>query len=259
MCAASISKQNEKGSMMAGSSSQSRAINIDKVLSQTCSICYDESVKKSRKFVTDCFHVFCVDCFTNYIVSKINEKAYPIICPVISCKHRLSPYDCLSLLEDSGLKDENEQLSVLIIEYEMKEKVRYCANKKCSTPFEWNVDQCNNGNGRECHRAVCPTCGEATCVECRELWHVGMTCEQFKREKRRLNVDKLNELATMKGWKNCPHCNRLIEKIGGCNSITCRCNRTFHYGSYDPSYSYYYGGTLYTGSKVEREKNFDKS
>lgn len=239
MCAASNSNRNLGAS--AGSSSQSHVINIDNVLSQTCPICYETSVKKSEKFVTDCFHAFCVECFTNYIVSSLKSKTYPILCPLLSCKHHLSPYDCLSLLEDSDRKDENDQLSVLIIEYEIKENIRYCANKNCSTPFEWKADHCGNGNDRDCNRAVCPTCRHATCVECRELWHVGMTCAQYKAEKKRLNVDKLNALALSMRWKNCPHCNRLIEKISGCDTIYCPCRKTFNYGSF---------------SRVEREKNF---
>lgn len=241
MCASSNSNSNQGAS--AGSSSESRLINIDNVLSQTCLICYDNSVKKTEKFVTDCFHAFCVECFTNFIISNINAKTYPILCPVPSCRHHLSPYDCLSLLEDSGRKDENEQLSILIIEYEIKENIRYCANKKCSTPFEWKADQ-SDQNGSDCNRAVCPACRHASCVQCREPWHVGMNCEEYKREQKRLNVNRLNDLAEKMGWKNCPHCNHLVEKIWGCNVMYCHCRKSWDY--------------VYR-SKVERDKNFRMS
>ncbi|KAI0557327.1 E3 ubiquitin-protein ligase RNF217 [Gracilaria domingensis] len=48
-----------------------------------------------------------------------------------------------------------------------------------------------------------------------------MSTEDFQ------NYQKLMKLAAIKGWKNCPNCNVLVDKNGGCGSIHCRCGRTF--------------------------------
>ncbi|KAI0506436.1 hypothetical protein F5B22DRAFT_623554 [Xylaria bambusicola] len=52
--------------------------------------------------------------------------------------------------------------------------------------------------------------------------------------------DKLISLAKRKGWKRCPSCRRLVEKVTGCDHISCRCGQHFCYKCGEP-YSLSYG------------------
>jgi hypothetical protein len=46
-----------------------------------CSICLEKWPEDDLIQVDNCKHEFCLDCFRAYIISKIQEQQYPILCP----------------------------------------------------------------------------------------------------------------------------------------------------------------------------------
>ncbi len=83
----------------------------------------------------------------------------------------------------------------------------------------------NKINCRECN-----TCGEIWCALCGGLYftsntpHDFITCNQLDR----LNVDISAKLVSKISTK-CPKCGANIQRITGCNHITCRCGADFCY------------------------------
>jgi hypothetical protein len=55
---------------------------------------------------------------------------------------------------------------------------------------------------------VCPACNTSTCRHCKGVAHGNQDCPQD------VAMQRLNELAGMRGWRNCPRCNAMIERIG---------------------------------------------
>ncbi|XP_059291627.1 E3 ubiquitin-protein ligase RSL1-like [Lycium ferocissimum] len=119
------------------------------------------------------------------------------------------------ILEDS-LTSRNNALA-------RREEELYCPNKRCSKflilhPVEGIIMN------------ICPWCKGPFCTQCRVPWHTGRNCDEFqKEEKDRENDIRVKLLAEDRKWKNCPHCNSLVEKVDGCMHITCSCKEQFCY------------------------------
>ncbi|KAF1934049.1 uncharacterized protein M421DRAFT_211 [Didymella exigua CBS 183.55] len=80
---------------------------------------------------------------------------------------------------------------------------------------------------------IAPGTGKFECVQCKQThcvkhnvpWHKGVTCKQYEQMKKK-TAHKQEEEATKKYLKekakHCPGCKRPIEKINGCDHMTCR-------------------------------------
>lgn len=101
--------------------------------------------------------------------------------------------------------------------------LRYCANHFCAAPFQY-VDE--NVFDEERFRVHCPECEMDTCVKCNVLWHEGKNCEEYRRG---TNANDLYTLMRKKGWRQCPSCWAIIERIDGCNHMECKCGAHFCY------------------------------
>jgi hypothetical protein len=68
----------------------------------------------------------------------------------------------------------------------------------------------------------CLTCNKTTCRHCKGQAHPSRSCPQD------LNTQKLESLGSQMGWKRCPKCTAMIDRIAGCSMMTCRCGRVFY-------------------------------
>ena len=74
---------------------------------------------------------------------------------------------------------------------------------------------------------TCIKCKKRTCAFHRIKWHVGLTCEEYDQMKR-LSIDDNTQIWLRKHSKNCPQCHSYIQKISGCDHMTCkRCKYQF--------------------------------
>jgi len=64
---------------------------------------------------------------------------------------------------------------------------------------------------------TCPLCSEKSCFTCRIPWHASRTCAEVK------NEDRANEELLERMTKVCPGCGARVEKVDGCDHMTCRC------------------------------------
>jgi hypothetical protein len=72
---------------------------------------------------------------------------------------------------------------------------------------------------------TCASCSNRICVSCGAAWHGGKACEDAM-------DSNLRELAQRLGWRNCPHCGKMVERTEGCNSMQCchlGCRKKFCY------------------------------
>ncbi|KAL0567000.1 hypothetical protein V5O48_014992 [Marasmius crinis-equi] len=177
----------------------------------SCPICLTEV---SNPVKLGCGHEYCMACIRHFFTADINN--FPIICigdetkcmkpialPVI--EKYLTPSQFNALLETAFTRhiESNPQI------------YRYCNTPDCR-----QIYRCDS----TAKTRTCPSCLAAVCVKCHEERHDGMTCEE-----RRVHVDpaeqeRLNDAwASEAGVKRCPSCRVWIEKIDGCNHMTCIC------------------------------------
>lgn len=70
---------------------------------------------------------------------------------------------------------------------------------------------------------ICPSdqCRFTFCRDCKEQWHSDSTCEQYKQWKiENGQADARYEEWARQNTKNCPNCNKPIQKNGGCNHMS---------------------------------------
>ncbi|PTB60648.1 hypothetical protein M431DRAFT_502786 [Trichoderma harzianum CBS 226.95] len=180
---------------------------------QDCSVCWTDAENPIK---TGCGHVYCLECFERSCkVGDVTTAAF-----VVSCHGNQG--NCKSII---GVEDLQEHLSSAALEEVLERsfsshikrnpnKFRYCPTPDCGYIYratsESRIQNCSN-----CLRPSCSACHES---------HVGMSCA----EHRYLISKDYQEFRNLKedlGIKDCPSCKTPLEKISGCNHMTCTvCN-----------------------------------
>jgi len=87
----------------------------------------------------------------------------------------------------------------------------FCPHSRCSARLENRDIKGEIG--------TCPKCRTKVCTKCKNEEHRGV-CKE----------NELVKLAKDKGWKGCPKCGRMVDKLPGtCNHVTCQCGQHFCY------------------------------
>ncbi|KAG6329977.1 hypothetical protein ID866_9110 [Astraeus odoratus] len=70
---------------------------------------------------------------------------------------------------------------------------------------------------------TCSTCKMHVCTGCKDTAHPGDDCKQ------NALALMVRRMAVENDWKTCPQCKVIVEHIGGCSNMTCRCGKKFCY------------------------------
>ena len=122
-----------------------------------------------------------------------------------------------------------------------------CKGKDCDKLFK--LDNGNTGGAKLLSQGYyCDDCGLEFCMEnaCEEEYHAPSFCSAITRwndEKARFGKTSKEELQNkeyfLKNTKHCPKCKVKIEKIDGCNKITCKeCKHSFCWLCLKPCVNY---------------------
>lgn len=174
----------------------------------TCPICLDSVVEG---ITLDCGHKSCRQCLEQYLSTASSHKSFPLKCLGDSCRcSQLIPLRlCQSLLS-------KEQFSVLV-------NASFTAYIK-TRPREFA--HCPTADCPQIYRLVpktilqCPSCLVEICPDCHEKYHDNEECYVTIDETERL----FRRWKASHNVKRCPTCKSEIEKVAGCNHVTCsRC------------------------------------
>ncbi|KAH9097801.1 hypothetical protein Ae201684P_001276 [Aphanomyces euteiches] len=184
-------------------------------------VCYDtpDMYSVENGWRLRCGHVLCIGCLRSWIRSKLDDHTRAIECVHPYCTRVVRPCHVARILEPTW----TEQWSHLVTLASTEGSSVYCPNPTCSELLQVPPE-------RVPPLATCPLCFTDLCVVCRALWHGLLDCETYKRrvvdeENSRL----LGETAQLHGWKACPACTIFVEKVSGCNHMSCRCGQEFCY------------------------------
>ncbi|CAM9440821.1 E3 ubiquitin-protein ligase RNF14 isoform X1 [Lampetra fluviatilis] len=203
-----------------------------------CHICLCEKLGSSCVNLSGCEHVYCRDCLSAYFQLQIQEgNVHSLTCPEPKCQTAATPSQVRELVGEELFSRYDRLL--LQSSLDLMADVVYCPRMSCQTPV---LLEPNKTMGH------CPQCKFAFCNVCRHAYH-GISACIIKSEnlgnivKEYNNADAASrvfleqrygkhtikraiEEVHSKDWlaqnaKACPRCCTHIQKVDGCNKMTC--------------------------------------
>nr|XP_060621177.1 E3 ubiquitin-protein ligase RNF14 isoform X1 [Anolis sagrei ordinatus]XP_060621178.1 E3 ubiquitin-protein ligase RNF14 isoform X1 [Anolis sagrei ordinatus] len=210
-----------------------------------CKICFSEKLGSECMYFLDCRHVYCKGCLKDYFEIQIRDgQVHCLNCPEPKCLSVATPGQVKELVEEQLFARYDRLL--LQTTLDLMADMVYCPRPGCQTPVMQEPS---------CTMGICSSCNYAFCTLCKMTYHGVSPCKisaeklvQLRDEylaaddttKKFLEqrygkrvIQKALEEMESKEWletnsKACPSCGTPIEKLDGCNKMTCSvCNRHF--------------------------------
>ncbi|XP_043077335.1 E3 ubiquitin-protein ligase RNF14 isoform X2 [Puntigrus tetrazona] len=210
-----------------------------------CGICYSEKLGSDSLLFKECRHVYCKACVKEYFEIQIRDgKVQCLNCPEPKCMSMAAPSQVKLLVGE----DEFARYDRLLLQssLDLMADVVYCPRMSCCMAVMVEPDST---------MGICPACRYAFCTLCKRSYHGLSHCiatgdelrslrdeyisasEEGKKflEKRfgRRVIQKAVEESFSTDWlkdncKQCPCCGTNIQKVHGCNKMTCSsCQKYF--------------------------------
>ena len=187
-----------------------------------CEICLEDfDILDNTNYYLNCNCIIHNVCFDNMVKSDVENNKLPVKCP--NCHTPVHP----NFIEDS-LRNANPELFEKYDKFSMNNFISInnkeyssCPTPGCEYLFFFQEGEFN---------FLCPLCNKNYCLNCKDEWHRGLTCEQYRDSR---DVNKLDQqfFKFVQGakFKMCPRCKYWVEKNQGCNHMKCRCGADFCY------------------------------
>ncbi|KAL4512950.1 hypothetical protein ABPG72_017635 [Tetrahymena utriculariae] len=184
-----------------------------------CEICYEPMMSNDIFFLI-CEHIFHKVCLSKYFNTLISQKQFPINCPNSECILPVQQYQIQEILsEEDFIKYEKFTLQNYIDSN--ADEISWCPTSNCEYAFI--ID-----NGQT--KLNCPGCKKLYCLACKSDFHEGQTCKEYQISNKYTEQDKnFEQLVKGQKFKQCSKCKMWVEKITGCDHMTCRCRYQFCY------------------------------
>ena len=177
-----------------------------------CMICYETLDDGASYRVACCGHAYCPECVENKIKVSVNDKQFPLTCDSEGCSESFVWKDFEKTAKDPKALRSLVEASIDHYTTSNPDKVKHCLTPDCGAIYAVSSD------GRP---FTCYGCQTEICTTCHVQYHQGLTCAMYQSEKK--DSGSVTEyLEQNKNTKRCPKCRVLIEKIEGCNHMTCK-------------------------------------
>lgn len=174
----------------------------------TCGVCFDEISYEDIALI-GCEHLYCRECLHSYLVTEVENKKLPIKCPDPSCYYILEESDIVLLLKPEELTlYYNNSLERVI---DNTKNMIHCPKADCKGVIEVVSRYFN-----------CPICNYKMCVKCNGDYHEKEECPEK-------NDVVFEKYLKVQKFTKCPNCSIPVDRISGCNKITCKCGIFFCY------------------------------
>jgi len=191
-----------------------------------CQVCYEKKKIEESCITLNCQsdHRFCKDCLRNEILNKMKDK-------------KVSEIDIKCFLCNTPINPAIIQNVLSFKEFEDFQETTLAFNRTAFTRGDEQVVKCPKctyfafaSKENYANHCTCKDCGLFFCVRGCSNPHPGKTCEEQKRDVNNIKNDELfNQVKNNQRWKDCPGCRKTVQKIQGCNHITCTCGFQFCY------------------------------
>ncbi|KXJ28953.1 E3 ubiquitin-protein ligase RNF14 [Exaiptasia diaphana] len=205
----------------------------------TCEICFEEKEGRAFCFLDECHHFCCVECLQQHSEMHIKSgSVMQLLCPINECDVAIPPQMLKDILEEEMYRRWERLL--LNKTLDLMPDVFYCP--RCNTAVVADDDSESSKLGR------CTFCFFTFCIECQGPWHHGKSCtgddeqeeqdkkktskkkqinkssnkvDVFTKRSRTSNVAFITLMRSRGSYQKCPKCRMIVEKISGCNFMTC--------------------------------------
>ncbi|KAL4487189.1 hypothetical protein ABPG72_017908 [Tetrahymena utriculariae] len=168
-----------------------------------CQICYNQVDESSMLFFNNQNHEICIECFRTYLSEEIMiSKIENLKCPHCSCT--LSEQTIIDHTTASLYKKYQIFLRNTLINKDPLKRF-------CPTP---NCDQIISLNHKDQKNAKCNSCKTVICCQCNRIDHLGISCEDLLEK-------EIEDLTDSRDIQRCNKCKSLVQKVQGCNHMTC--------------------------------------
>lgn len=209
-----------------------------------CAICCDSS----RLTGLLCCHRFCYSCWDSYITTKVMEDGRThIACPQVGCPIVVDDERALSWISSEKVRKRYRHLMINSF-VECHSLLRWCPGPNCGRVV---MAQHSDVLQIKC------TCGMVFCFGCGHEWHEPVNCRLLKLWLKKCSDDSETGNWIVANTKECPKCQAVIEKDGGCNHMTCKnaaCKMEFCWvclGPWEPHGSSWYSCNRFDDSQAK--------
>ena len=157
-----------------------------------------------------CGHIACSDCFAQYCTLP-REGKFPLKCFESGCNRLLLPNQIRQHLSSEAFE---ALLQEALDNHISGSTTNYgvCPTPDCGRPF---VLSTNGG------LHFCDDCLTQLCTTCKAESHTGESCKAYQAKTTDVHKAELEEWMIKVGAKRCPSCATPLEKLEGCNNMTC--------------------------------------
>ncbi|XP_072301799.1 E3 ubiquitin-protein ligase RNF14 [Eucyclogobius newberryi] len=203
-----------------------------------CGICFGEKAGAACLCFKECQHVYCNSCMSEYFQIQIKDGNVQCLnCPEPKCTSVATPLQVKHLVgEELFVRYDRLLLQSTL---DLMADVVYCPRVSCGTPVMVEPDST---------MGICSGCQYAFCTLCKMGYHGVSHCKLPTEELRDLRdeylaatadgkkfmemrfgkkvIQRAVEESFSRDWlsencKNCPRCGTNIQKVDGCNKMTC--------------------------------------
>ncbi|XP_029375078.1 E3 ubiquitin-protein ligase RNF14 isoform X2 [Echeneis naucrates] len=203
-----------------------------------CGICFAEKLGSGCLCFKECQHVYCKACMTEYFQIQIRDGNVQCLnCPEPKCTSLATPLQVKQLVDEELFARYDRLL--LQSSLDLMADVVYCPRQSCGTAVMVEPDTT---------MGICSACQYAFCTLCKLGYHGLSNCKIPADELRNLRdeylsassegkkfmeqrfgkrvIQKAVEESFSRDWlnencKGCPRCGTNIQKVDGCNKMTC--------------------------------------
>ncbi|KAJ5072679.1 e3 ubiquitin-protein ligase ari5-related [Anaeramoeba ignava] len=178
----------------------------------SCLICF-EDIDPKTSFSLRCRHPICLDCWKDYLTTKIKDgNVNNIICPIHQCYELVHEKLIKKIVSTEMFSKYQWFLAKSFVED--NPSIKWCPAPGCGKAV--NSSMITRGSNVQC------SCGYRFCFKCSGEAHSPSTCEQYATWNKKCQDDSETYNWLLANTKPCPKCHTQIEKNGGCNHMTCR-------------------------------------
>lgn len=210
-----------------------------------CGICFSDKPGSDCLCFKECQHVFCKACLSGYFQVQIADGNVQCLhCPEPKCSSSATPLQVKQLVGEELFARYDRLL--LQSTLDLMPDVVYCPRQSCATAVMLEPDT-TMGICSACRYAFCTICKmgyhgmshcKASAVELSNLKDEYLSASEEQKsfmEKRfgKRVIQKAVEESSSREWldensKECPCCSTNIQKVDGCNKMTCTyCHQYF--------------------------------
>ncbi|KAJ3555918.1 hypothetical protein NP233_g12095 [Leucocoprinus birnbaumii] len=170
----------------------------------TCPICFDKPTSPIR---LQCGHLWCRGCITHYFQSAREQKAFPLKClgKEGRCGTKIPIRVAKEVLSGSELEATVTAAFLAYVNARPKE-FHFCPTPDCPQVYRTTQQKAT---------LQCPSCLTSICTRCHTEAHDEFQCSDQVQDELFKKWVKEHDV------KHCPSCDIPIERVEGCNHMTC--------------------------------------